>query len=173
MQRLLFTLSVVFFLVLAGAAHAGSSASMTTCDFAQAYYIQDGGIVVVPYKHGFYYRHGVETPQGIVFRPGDTFVVYDSKRHLERIYWLTRVNLFNNRAYFHEQIYHYRVLTNADGKTYRSRRGMLASKDFNLTHFRGLVAFDHEVRNIEARPGSILWQRSQFPSYGMTGFGIQ
>jgi hypothetical protein len=175
MQRLLFTLAVVFFGILAGTIHAGSaSPPLTTCDFARAYYIQDGGIVVKPYKHGFYYRHGVATPEGIIFRPGDTFVVYDSDRHVERVYWLLRVNLFNNRAYFHEQVYRYRVVTNSQGRTHRARRGLLVSKDFSLAHFRGLVAFDHSVYNIEMRPGSVLWQRNQFPSYGsMTGFRFQ
>jgi hypothetical protein len=175
MQRLLFTLSVVLVIAVAGASHAGSSAPpLTTCDFAKAYYIQDGGLVVKPYKHGFYYRHGVPTPEGIIFRPGDTFVVYDSTRHVERVYWLLRVNLFNNRAYLHEQIYRYKLATDSHGRTYHARRGLLVSKDFSLAHFRGLVAFDHSVYNIEMRPGSLLWQRNQFPSYGsMTGFRFQ
>ena len=39
-------------------------------DFAEAYYIEDGGVVISPYNHGFYCPHGVETPEGIRIMPG-------------------------------------------------------------------------------------------------------
>ena len=34
-------------------------------DFGEAYYIEDGGVVISPYDHGFYCPHGIQTPEGI------------------------------------------------------------------------------------------------------------
>jgi hypothetical protein len=161
-----------FLLLLAGSAQAGTGTpplETSACNFAKAYYIQDGGVVVVPLDHGFFYRHGVATPEGVRFKPGDTFVQYSSDRRTERDYWLMRVNWFNNRAYFHEQIYRYKLVRNSRGKLHRVRTRLLAAHDFTLTHFRGLVAFDHGFRSIEMHPGTQLWRNEQFPSYSFSG----
>jgi hypothetical protein len=117
----------------------------------------------MPYDHGFHYRHGVETPEGVRFRPGETFVQYSPDRRVERDYWLVRVNWFNNRAVFHEQVYRYKFMKDSRGRMHHVRTRLVATNDFCLTHFRGLVAFDHAYSNIEYHPGTGFWRSEQFP----------
>src|SRR5277367_4854173 len=45
-------------------------------DFARAYYVEDGGIVIAP-QDGFYSSGGVQTPEGIRLMPGQTFIQFD------------------------------------------------------------------------------------------------
>ncbi len=50
---------------------------MKAYDFAHAYYIEDGGIVIVP-QSGFYCPHAVKTPEGVRIMPGQTFTQFES-----------------------------------------------------------------------------------------------
>jgi len=161
----------VLFIILTGIAQAGPPdcdsksccESTKGCNFGKAYYIEDGHLVVVPYGHGFYYKHGVETPEGVRFKPGDTFVQYDRDKRVERDYWLMRVNWFNNKAVLHEQAYHYKIVENTSGKLHPVRGKLVGSGDITLTHFRGLVAFDHSYSNMENHPGTQFWRSRQSP----------
>ncbi len=175
MRHRVFELCLLFVILLAGTAQAGTDSSFEsssssssckpewkTCEFAKGYYIEDGGIVVRPPDHGFYYQHGVETPEGVRFKPGDTFATYDTQRHIEKVYWLMKVNWSNSRAYFHQQVYGYKVVKNRSGQYHKVRVAMLAKRDFSLTHYRGLVAWDHSFTNIEMHPGTQLWRNRQF-----------
>jgi hypothetical protein len=149
--------------VLAGSAQGGApDFTSSACEFGKAYYIEDGGVVVVPMDHGFHYKHGVETLDGVRFRPGDWFVQYDFKQRVVHYYWLKRVNGLNSRAFFHEQTYRYKTVKNSRGKPHRVRTKLVATKDFSVTHFRGLVA-DHVFNTIEMKPASPLWRGMQLP----------
>ncbi len=133
-------------------------------DFAEAYYVEDGGVVVSPYDHGFVYRHGVETPEGIRFMPGDTFTQYNPNRMVEEDYRLVRLNSEQNRAFFHERIYRYKVVKDSRGRWREVRGKLLDTDDFYLTEFRSLEPFDHVFTDIEMHPGSQEWRTRQDPN---------
>jgi hypothetical protein len=57
-------------------------------DFGEAYYIEDGGVVVSPYANGFYCPHGIATPEGIRVMPGGMFIQFDEGQQVEEVYHL-------------------------------------------------------------------------------------
>jgi hypothetical protein len=133
-------------------------------DFAEAYYVEDGGVVVSPYDHGFFYRHGVETPEGIRFMPGDSFAQFNPNRMLEEEYRFVRLDGAQNRAFFHERIYRYRTMRDSRGRWCEVRGRLLGSDDFYLTRFRGMEPFDHVFTDIELHPGAQEWRTRQDPN---------
>ena len=130
-------------------------------DFAEAYYIEDGGVVIAPYDHGFSCSRGVETPEGIRVMPGGRFVEFNPDRMLEEDYYLLRLNADGTQAFFHERIFAYRVARDVRGKICRQRGRLLATDDFYLTQFRGMEPFDHVFTDIELHPGSQEWRVSK------------
>jgi hypothetical protein len=126
-------------------------------DFAEAYYIEDGGVVILPYNHGFSCPHGVETPEGIRVMPGDRFVQFNPDRMLEEDYRFLRLSANGTQAFFHERIYRYKVVKDARGRLHKQREELLDTDDFYLTRFRGMEPFDHVFTNIELHPGSREW----------------
>jgi hypothetical protein len=130
-------------------------------DFDEAYYVEDGGVVVSPYDHGFSYRHGVETPEGIRFMPGDSFTELNPDRHLWQEFRLVRLNGEQTQAFFHERIYRYEAGRDAKGRPCEVRGKFLGTDDFYLTRFRGMEPFDHVFTNIELHPGAVEWRTRQ------------
>src|ERR1039457_7203707 len=110
-------------------------------DFAEAYYIEDGGVVISPYDHGFYCPHGVLTPEGIRIMPGDRFVQFNPDRMLEGDYRFLRLSADGTQAFFHERIYRYKVVKDAHGRRCEQRQQLLDTDDFYLTRFRGMEPF--------------------------------
>ena len=130
-------------------------------DFGEAYYVEDGGVVVSPYDHGFVYRHGVGTPEGIRFMPGDSFTQLNPDRHVWQEFFLVRLNKDETRAFFHERIYRYAANRDARGHVVETRGKWLGSDDFYLSRFRGMEPFDHVFTNVELHPGSAEWRTRQ------------
>ena len=127
-------------------------------DFAEAYYIKDGGVMISPYDHGFYCQDGIETPEGIRIMPGGTFMQFDASRMIVDKYKLLRLNPGGTRAYFHQRSYRYKVVKDAHGK-YRDNIGQLVStNDFFLTEFRSWEWLDHVFPNFEVHPGAQGWR---------------
>ena len=91
--------------------------------FAEAYYIEDGGVVISPYAHGFYCRDGVETPEGIRVMPGGNFAQFDERRMVVEVYRLVRLSEDGTQAFFREQIYRYAVGKDAPGPRGAAARG--------------------------------------------------
>ena len=69
-------------------------------DFGEAYYIEDGGVVISPYDHGFYCQDGIQTPEGVRIMPGKVFAQFDASRMVVDIYKLVSLNKEQNRAFF-------------------------------------------------------------------------
>jgi hypothetical protein len=80
------TLPLLFLFLLAGALARGSTLppELKAYDFAQAYYIEDGGIVIVPYPYGFSCAKYVSTPEGLRVMPGGTFSQYDPQHQIDQ-----------------------------------------------------------------------------------------
>ena len=78
---------------------------MKAYDFAQAYYIEDGGIVIVPYDYGFSCPHYVETPEGLRVMPGGTFSQYDPQHQVDQVFYFVRLSADGTQAYFRERVY--------------------------------------------------------------------
>jgi hypothetical protein len=127
-------------------------------DFAEAYYVEDGGVVISPYAHGFYCPHGVETPEGIRVMPGDTFFMFDEGQKVEEEYHLLRLNPEGTRAFFHEDIFRYRVMRDARGRSGEKRGALIDTNDFYLSQFRGLEWFDHVFTGLDLHPGLQNWR---------------
>src|ERR1700748_903472 len=97
--------------------HASTLApELKAYDFAQAYYIEDGGVVIVPYEHGFYCDDYVPTPEGPRIMPGGTFMQYDPSRMVVSCYTLLRLNKEGTRAFFNVKLYHYKTVKQPNGK---------------------------------------------------------
>jgi hypothetical protein len=133
-------------------------------DFAQAYYLEDGGVVIAPCDHGFVCPRGVETPEGIRVMPGDTFVQFNPNRLHEEEYQLVRLNAGQTQAFFHERIFRYKTVRDAPGKFHEQRGQLLATGDFYLTKFRGLEWFDFAFPDLEIHPGEQEWRARQDPN---------
>jgi hypothetical protein len=130
-------------------------------DFGEAYYVEDGGVVISPYDHGFYCPHGIETQEGIRVMPGDSFVQFNPDRMHEEVYHFVRLSSDQTQAFFHERIYRYKMVKDAHGR-FRPRRGQLVDNDdFYLTRFRGMEPFDHVFTDIELHPGEQEWRVSK------------
>jgi len=127
-------------------------------DFCAAYYIEDGGVVLSPYDHGFYCPAGIATPEGIRIMPGDRFVQFNPDRLLWEEYHFVRLNDAQTRAFFHENIFRYKTVRDEHGTFRKIRQQLLATDDFYLTQFRGMELFDHVFPNIELHPGDKEWQ---------------
>jgi hypothetical protein len=126
-------------------------------DFARAYYLEDGGIVIAP-QDGFYCPEGVQTPEGIRVMPGQTFIQFDPARLIMEHYKFVRLDADERRAFFHETRYHYKVVKNAEGKFRIIRQDYIDSDDFYLSHFRLLEWFDFAFPYTEIHPGEQLWR---------------
>ena len=127
-------------------------------DFGEAYYVEDGGVVISPYDHGFYCPHGIETPEGIRVMPGDRFVQFNPNRMEEEDYLLLRLNAAQTQAFFHERIYRYNLVRDPRGGWRKQRGQLLNTDDFYLTRFRGMEPFDHVFTDLELHPGSQEWR---------------
>jgi hypothetical protein len=130
-------------------------------DFGEAYYIEDGGVVISPYAAGFYCPDGTSTPEGIRVMPGQGFVQIDSSRKVEQVFKLIRLNEDGSRAFFREHVYTYETSVDQSGRTIRHRMRFLSTDDFYLTRFRGMEPFDHVFTNIELNPGARVWAVSK------------
>jgi hypothetical protein len=126
-------------------------------DFARAYYVEDGGVVIAP-QDGFYSSGGVPTPEGIRLMPGQLFIQFDETRHVMEVYRFVSLDPGERQARFHERRYRYKVATDAHGKDHFVPGAFVDSTDFYLSHFRLLEWFDFAFPNIEIHPGEQTWR---------------
>lgn len=158
MMRLKLPLLVALFLTLVTVARATTLIpELKAYDFARAYYIEDGGIVIVP-QDGFYCPQAVKTPEGVRVMPGQTFTQFDPNRLIMEVYKFTRLDTETNRAYFHERRYHYKVIRTPENKWRIIQQDYIDSKDFYLTQFRALEWTDFAFPDVEIHPGEQLWR---------------
>ena len=130
---------------------------MKAYDFARAYYIEDGGIVIVP-QDGFYCPQAVKTPEGLRVMPGQTFTQFDPARMIMETYKFTRLDPDGRRAFFHERRYRYKVVRTDEGKLRIVPLNYIDSDDFFLSRFRALEGFDFAFPGFEIHPGEQLWR---------------
>lgn len=161
---------IALLLVLAALAFPVSATTllpeMKAYDFAEAYYIEDGGVVISPYDHGFFCKDGIKTPEGIRIMPGKTFAQFDASRMVVDIYKLLYLNKEQNRAYFQQETYLYKVVKDAQGKYHDEIREHVASSKFYLTKFRAFEIVDHDVPYTEVHPTQRNWcPRPQYYVY--------
>ena len=126
-------------------------------DFARAYYVEDGGVVIAP-QDGFYCIGGVQTPEGIRIMPGHTFIQFDPDHLVMEVYKFVRLDPGERRAHFHERRYHYEVAKNDNGKNRIIPQEYIDSDDFYLSHFRQLEWFDFAFPYLEIHPGEKYWR---------------
>ncbi len=132
-------------------------------DFAEAYYIEDGGVVIVPYHHGFYCDDYIQTPEGIRIMPGGTFMQYDPSRMVVSCYTLLRLNKEGTRAFFNVKLYHYKTVKLSNGKFQYVHQQLISSDDFYLSKWRSLEWFDFAIPYVEIHPSAQNWRtRSQY-----------
>jgi hypothetical protein len=131
-------------------------------DFARAYYVEDGGVVIVP-QEGFYCSGGVQTPEGIRLKPGQVFIQFDESRLIMEVYKFISLDAGERRAHFHEARYHYKVTKDAHGKRHVIPQEYIDSTDFYLSHFRLLEWFDFAFPYIEIHPGEQNWRTRPWP----------
>jgi hypothetical protein len=124
-------------------------------DFARAYYVEDGGVIIVP-QEGFHCSGGVPTPEGIRLMPGQVFIQFDESRHILEDYRFVSLDPGERRAHFHESRYHYAVTTH--GKRQIEPQEFIDSSDFYLSHFRLLQWFDFAFPYLEIHPGEQNWR---------------
>jgi hypothetical protein len=127
-------------------------------DFGEAYYIEDGGVVVSPYANGFSCPDGIPTPEGVRVMPGRFFIQFDEGQQVEEVYHLLRVTPDEKRAFFHEDIYKYSTAKDAQGRWYEKRGRKVDDDDFYLTHWRSLEWFDHVFVGLSLHPGLETWR---------------
>ena len=152
-------LSLLFFaLITARSAGTTLPPELKAYDFAEAYYVEDGGVVISPYAHGFYCPHGVETPEGIRVMPGDTFSQFDEGQRVEEEYHFLRLSADQTQAFFHERIYRYSVVRDAKGRLHQKRGMLVDTDDFYLTRFRGMEWADHAFTGLDLHPGLESWR---------------
>ena len=131
---------------------------MKAYDFGEAYYIEDGGVVVSPYANGFYCPHGIKTPEGVRVMPGNYFIQFDEGQQVEEVYHLLRVTPDEKRAFFHEDIYKYSTAKDAQGRWYEQRGRKVDADDFYLSHWRSFEWFDHVFVGLSLHPGLETWR---------------
>src|SRR5271163_3636412 len=103
-----FAVGLALLLATMTASHATTMLpEMKAYDFARAYYIEDGGIVIVP-QDGFYCPGAVKTPEGLRIMPGQTFIQFDPSRMIMEVYKFTHLDPDERRAFFHERRYRYK-----------------------------------------------------------------
>jgi len=158
MRSFLAALLALFVLSMTTARATTLAPELKAYDFAQAYYIEDGGVVIAPYDHGFYCRDGIETPEGIRIMPGGTFMQYDASRMVVDEYKLSHLNAEGTRAFFHQRTYRYKVVKDAQGKYHDVRGELVDTNEFYLSKWRTLEWFDFAFPNIEIHPGAQAWR---------------
>jgi hypothetical protein len=147
-------------LVLAAMAQAHATTlppELKAYDFARAYYVEDGGVVISP-QEGFYCTGGVQTPEGIRLMPGQDFIQFDESRHILEVYRFANLDPGERRAHFHESRYHYTVTKNGGGQRHIDPQEFIDSSDFYLSHFRLLEWFDFAFPYLEIHPGEENWR---------------
>jgi hypothetical protein len=148
----------VLFLAAAPSAYATTlPPELKAYDFARAYYVEDGGVVISP-QEGFYCSGGTQTPEGIRLKPGQLFIQFDESRFIMEVYRFVSLDPGERRAHFRESRYHYTVSTDAHGKRHISPQGHIDSTDFYLSHFRLLEWFYFAFPYIEIHPGEQNWR---------------
>ena len=130
-------------------------------DFAEAYYVEDGGVVISPYAQGLFCPDGTPTPEGIRVMPGQYFLQFNEGHHLEQEFRLVRLDAEGRRAFFHERVFRYNMVRNSPGRLRPQRGLLLSTDDFYLSRFRGMEPFDHVFTNIELHPGAREWSVSK------------
>ena len=157
MHRQLIAFTALF-LALAAPSHATTlPPELKAYDFARAYYVEDGGVVIVP-QEGFYCTGGVRTPEGIRLTPGQTFIQFDESRLIMEVYKFVSLDPGERRAHFHERRYRYEVTKDAHGKRHIVPGNYIDSDDFYLSHFRLLEWFDFAFPYLEIHPGEQNWR---------------
>jgi hypothetical protein len=126
-------------------------------DFCRAYYLEDGGITLVP-QDGFYCPGATKTPEGLHIAPGQTFIQFDPSRLIMEVYTFKRIDPDERRGYFHERRYRYKVVRTDAGKQRIVPLNYLDSDDFYLTRWRALEWFDGAIPYTEIHPGEQLWR---------------
>src|SRR5271166_4448745 len=102
-----------FFVATMALSHATTlPPELKAYDFARAYYVEDGGVVIVP-QEGFYSTGGVRTPEGIRLMPGQVFIQFDESRLILEVYRFVSLDAGERRAHFHECRYPYWVTKDA------------------------------------------------------------
>ena len=156
---------VLALIILLGTYEAQASTlppELKAYDFGEAYYIEDGGVVISPYTHGFYCPEGTLTPEGIRVMPGQRFIQFNSDRKLEQEFYLVRISDDGSRAFFYEWIYRYEMGREKSRRESHPVRQKLVETDaFYLSRFRGLEWFDHVFANVEIHPGAWEWSVSK------------
>jgi hypothetical protein len=150
--------SLLLVLSLGGAHATTLPPEFKAYDFGEAYYVEDGGVVISPYDHGFSCPHGIETPEGIRVMPGDTFVQFNPDRMHEEVYRFVRLNAGQTQAFFRERIYRYKMVKDTRGRFRPRREELVDTDDFYLSRFRGVEPFDHVFTDIELHPGEQEWR---------------
>ena len=151
-------LTVTLFAALLATARATTlPPELKAYDFARAYYIEDGGIVIAP-QDGFYCPQAVKTPEGLRVMPGQTFTQFDPSRMIMEVYKFTRLDPDGRRAFFHERRYRYKVVRTDEGKLRIVPLNYMDSDDFYLSQSRTLEWFDFAFPDFEIHPGEELWR---------------
>ena len=162
--------SILFFVTLASAGQASTlPPEMKAYDFAQAYYVEDGGIVIVPYDYGFSCPKYTETPEGLRVMPGGTFSQYDSQHQVDQEFYFKRLSDDGTQAYFHERVYACHATTAKNGQPAHVRIRVIGTHDFYLSQFRDLEWFDFVFGNIQMHPGLDEWQSKNWRYQGREG----
>lgn len=164
-------ISVSVFLLLALVASRASTLppELKAYDFCQAYYIDDGGIVIVPYDYGFSCPHYVQTPEGLRVMPGGTFSQYDPQHQVDQVFHFVRLSDDGTQAYFREKVYACHAVTAANGLSAHVRDRVIGSNHFYLSQFRDLEWFDFVFGNIQMHPGLDEWQSKNWRYQGRQG----
>jgi hypothetical protein len=154
--------AILIALALLGAATAPSRATtlwpeLKAYDFCRAYYLEDGGITLVP-QDGFYCPEATRTPEGLHLKPGQTFIQFDPARMIMEDYNFLRIDKDERRGYFREKRYRYKVVHTPENKLRIIPLNYLDSDDFFLTRWRALEWFDGAFPDIEIHPGEQLWR---------------
>jgi hypothetical protein len=149
----------LYFLALPLAASATTlPPELKAYDFGEAYYIEDGGVVISPYNHGFYCKDGIETPEGVRIMPGVAFMQFDAAQMIVDQYVLLRLNREGTRAFFHRRTYRYKIVRDAQGRYHDIIGQLVDTNDFYLSQWRSLEWFDHAFPNIELHPSAETWR---------------
>lgn len=126
-------------------------------DFARAYYVEDGGVVIAP-QEGFYCTGGTQTPEGIRLMPGQVFIQFDEAHLMLEVYKFLTLDPGERRAHFRETRYRYSVSKDAHGKRHVNIGTLVDTNEFYLSHFRLLEWFDFAFPYLEIHPGTQSWR---------------
>jgi hypothetical protein len=152
--------SVLSLLLLADVAARASTLppELKAYDFAQAYYIEDGGLVIVPYDYGFSCPRYVETPEGLRVMPGGTFSQYDPQHQVDQEFHFVRLSDDGTQAFLRERVYACHAVTAPNGQPAHVRDRLIGANHFYLSQFRDLEWFDFVFGDIQMHPGLAEWQ---------------